>query len=488
MMKLLARTDNTYVEADPMPRHIIDAATSYKQKGYFFAPAYRKGFWDGYVRFFKIDQKSGKWYFPTGFLDAVCATLDLAKYPYVLDDERVFEVPESQYVLKNGSEPDLVLNEGIYSYQGAAIDACLAKGRGVVHACTGAGKTEIGAAVIKSYGKRTVWFTHRANLLRQTHARLSKRLGVPVGIAGDFDYEIRDISVVMVQTANNCDKPGREALKELIENAEVVIADEVHHLESDQWYNVFERLKAPYRFGLTATPNFSGPGMALQAQTGGVIYKISAKDLVDAKVLVPPRIWIAQVPKTEIPKETTYKQVYKQGVVNNVVTNSLLADIASVLVSQDKIPLILVKQINHGEMIEKLLKAKKISSVFISGRDETQVREDAMMKLEKREYKAVVANADIMGEGVDYPFLRSLINATGTSGGGDGGEEDETGRLTVQMLGRILRRQPGKEHSDYIDFMDTSHKFLKSAAKDRISTLESLGFGQFIKYWSEYAG
>jgi superfamily II DNA or RNA helicase len=63
--------------------------------------------------------------------------------------------------------------------------------RGVIHAATGAGKTEIAASVIRGLNVPTMFMTHRTHLLRQTAARFAKRmpeLSQRIGIVGDSDY------------------------------------------------------------------------------------------------------------------------------------------------------------------------------------------------------------------------------------------------------------------------------------------------------------
>ena len=93
------------------------------------------------------------------------------------------------------------------------------------------------------------------------------------------------------------------------------------------------------------------------------------------------------------------------------------------------------------------------------------------------------ATVSIEGEGSDFPQLECLINATGGKGGGDASDSGETGRVTIQILGRGMRKHPKKKTFDYVDFLDNSHRFLKNASRDRISTLRSEGYTEFIDFW-----
>lgn len=125
-MKLHVDHLYTYIEGT-WPRNILDPATSYFVYGAWFTPSYKKGHWDGYVRFIKFDRKRKQHFFATGFLSRATRALDKADYPYELFDSRSYEVPEACYEL-NGVR----LDQGKWSFQARAVDTLLAHGRGIV--------------------------------------------------------------------------------------------------------------------------------------------------------------------------------------------------------------------------------------------------------------------------------------------------------------------------------------------------------------------
>jgi superfamily II DNA or RNA helicase len=460
----------------PYPKHIMDPVTSYLVDGYFFAPSYRKGFWDGRKRFIKNNR------FATGFIDRVCAALDAHEYRYKLNDQRTFEAIEPRYALL----PDLQLNVGIRSYQARLLDSALAHGRGTLKAATSSGKTEVGAAILNSIGRKSTWFTHRTNLLHQTKARLELRLGRKIGIAGDSELDIQDITIAMVQTATSCLKNGnlRPELRKHLKESEVIIGDEVHHLESDQWYDLFSELPAKWRFGLTATPDFKGPGLALCAMTGDVIDEVTVKELIDLGVCVRPRIWFAEH-REPIITGKSFQTVYSQGIVNNESRNELIKQIAWVLKEERKPTLTLVKRIVHGKLLSGIMSRAGIRAEYLHGDTPTEDRERWIQDLCDGSIDNLIATVDIMGEGVDVPRIRAIINATGSKCGGSP-QDGANGRLTIQIIGRGLRAHPTKEFLDYVDISDSTHKFLKAASLSRIETLESEGYSDYIGYWHEY--
>lgn len=486
-MNLTADSQWTYITG-PIPRHILDPVTSYRVDGCWFAPAFKQGHWDGYERFIEFDRKKQQYRFPTGFLTRVVKALDDAEYRYSLDDHQACEIPDSQYELA-GVDGPIYLNKGIYDFGASLLDTALSRGRGIIALATGGGKTEIGAGILKSTDVQSVWITHRRKLARQARDRLSLRLGQPIGLWGGGFRDIQKITVVMVQSAAEAKKSGNEDYKPLhnfLQNCKCVIGDEIHHLESKQWYDVFKQLdNCIWRFGLSATANITGPGLALLGMTGDIIASVSVIDLIEREVLVPPRIWFLPIKNMLLGKKEKYQTVYKEAIVNNMYRNEQIVHVAGVFRAEKKKPLTLVKQINHGEMLTDMMCQKGIRAEFIRGSVEDNERDEYIRKLSNGQIDHIVAVAETMGEGVDIPPINAVINATGSKGGGSP-LDGETGRQTLQFLGRALRRSHGKAYCDYVDLADQTHKFTHEASLARAETLEAEGYAPFIKYWHDY--
>jgi superfamily II DNA or RNA helicase len=305
-------------------------------------------------------------------------------------------------------------------------------------------------------------------------------------MAGDGVLDIQPTTVAMVQTASLCDNPGYEKLRECLQNAKWVIGDEIHHLESDQWYSTLARMQAPWRIGLTATPHLVGPGLALIGMMGEIIAQIDILDLIERKVLVIPKIWFLDIRKPRLPKKMPWQEAYSKGIINNAERNTKLCEVAGIFKAEGKPAITLVRRINHGNMLTDLYNHKGIRSDFIYGEVTQKQREDILNRLKEGSLDHIVANVDAgMGEGVDIPWLRAVINATGMSGGGNKAEGD-SGRQTIQLLGRTIRAYPGKKYADYVDVCDLTQRSLTKATLDRVKTLESEGYTPFIQYWRDY--
>lgn len=489
-MLFIADTVWTYIHDMPpvgIAVRKIKEVTSYLEDGYFHSPAFKKGHWDGRTNLIKYDRKKQLYRFPTGLLSIVCGALDSIEYSYKIEDNRTFETAEPLYtLLDDRGEPNVILNTGKWSYQGAALDAALAKGSGVIVFPTGGGKTELAAAILQSIGKQSCFLTHRKNLAYQTQERLSRRLGVPIGIVGDGVMDIQPITVVMVQTAATCSPELRPELYKFLTTCEVLIGDEIHHAESaETWWDQIVQIPAQWRFGLSATPNFTGQGLALVGLMGEVVYKVSLLELIERRVLVIPRIWFVRVDSPMLDKKMAWVQAYKNGVVYAKLRNEKLTQVARTFQYEEKSCITLVKRIGHGDLLTDQFHRAKVRTDFIRGEIKQSQRDDIFGRLKDGSLHNVVAMDSIVGEGTDLPWLRAVVNATGSRGGGNKAKGD-TGRSTLQFLGRVIRSYPGKDYADYVDVADLVHPNLKSAASDRANTLLSEGYGPFLKFWEDY--
>lgn len=480
-MKLIVDHTWTYIE-DDYPDYIIEKVTRYLVPGSWFSPSFRKGQWDGTKNLLVKRGKRHK--FPTGLLEMVTAELDKHERHYTLEDNREFPLL--------GAPAYELAGVKLRDYQREALDEALARNRGTLVMATGAGKSLLGASIIKSLGLPAVWVTHREALLHQTRENLEHYLGEPIGIAGDGKLEVQRVTVAMVQTLDNSDNAKYDRLRDYLKSeVGLMIADEVHHLGSvsDSWYENLNKIGAPYRFGLTATPDFSGHGLKLLAQTGPEIYRIGTQDLIRKGFLVPPRIWLVEINNVDKPKARAKSpEVMKQAVVYNTERTAHTVEVAREFAEEKKPTLILVRFLNHLELINDALGRAGLRTDVIHGRVGKPQRELVLSALKQGLLDCVVAQVEIMGEGVDLPWLRAVVNATGSSGGGDAGagKDGDTGRKTIQILGRALRPYAGKSYCDVVDFVDYNHKILKNASDSRLGTYIAEGHGPNIHLWSEY--
>lgn len=155
-------------------------------------------------------------------------------------------------------------------YQEDALAAWLDAGaRGVVVLPTGAGKTFLALMAIERMKLRTLVVVPTIELLYQWRDAVIERLGVAknkVGVIGDGRREIRPITIITYASAAMPEAP--------IGWTGLLICDEAHHLPSPSYSTIPERCGAPYRLGITATPERSDQSESrLYDLLGPVIYQ-----------------------------------------------------------------------------------------------------------------------------------------------------------------------------------------------------------------------
>jgi superfamily II DNA or RNA helicase len=172
-----------------------------------------------------------------------------------------------------------------YPHQQAALDAWKRSGRkGVVVLPTGAGKTFLAQLAIASTPRSTLILVPTIDLMHQWYANLLAAFpGTEIGLLGGGS---RDRSPILVATydsaAIHCESIGSDY--------GLLICDECHHLPSDFYRVIAEYAIAPYRLGLSATPERSdGKHQDLTALIGAEVYRQSAGDLAGT-ALAPYRI------------------------------------------------------------------------------------------------------------------------------------------------------------------------------------------------------
>jgi superfamily II DNA or RNA helicase len=158
-------------------------------------------------------------------------------------------------------------------YQTEALAAWTAqRSRGVVVLPTGAGKSHLAVMAIDARRRSTLVIAPTLDLVRQWYDLLRPTFGVPVGIIGGGDYEVHALTVTTYDSAYL-------HMEHLGARFGLVVFDECHHLPGAAYALAARLCLAPYRLGLTATPERAdGRDTELHELVGPVTYR---KDIVE---------------------------------------------------------------------------------------------------------------------------------------------------------------------------------------------------------------
>jgi superfamily II DNA or RNA helicase len=159
-------------------------------------------------------------------------------------------------------------------YQSESLDAWRAAGgRGVVVLPTGAGKTHVALMAIDDRRRDTLVIAPTLDLVRQWYDLLRVAYQCPVGIVGGGSREVCPLTVTTYDSAYL-------HLGRLGNRFGLVVFDECHHLPGPSYALAAECCIAPYRLGLTATPERAdGREAALGALIGPVVYSCAITEL-----------------------------------------------------------------------------------------------------------------------------------------------------------------------------------------------------------------
>jgi superfamily II DNA or RNA helicase len=146
------------------------------------------------------------------------------------------------------------------------------KGRGVVVLPTGAGKTHVAVMGIDLWRRSTLVVAPTLDLVRQWFDLLRTSFRTPVGVVGGGEHDVQPLTVTTYDSAYI-------HMEHLGNRFGMVVFDECHHLPGSTYALSAQLCLAPFRLGLTATPERTdGREQLLHELIGPTVYR---RDIVD---------------------------------------------------------------------------------------------------------------------------------------------------------------------------------------------------------------
>ncbi|MEL6248437.1 MAG: DEAD/DEAH box helicase family protein [Cyanobacteria bacterium J06648_16] len=351
-----------------------------------------------------------------------------------------------------------------YPHQQEALAAWTQSGRaGVVVLPTAAGKTYLAQLAMEATPRSTLITVPTLDLMHQWYAHLEKAF--PTASLGLLGGGSRDRTPILIATYDS----AAIHAETLGNQYGLLICDECHHLPSDFNRVIAEYAIAPYRLGLTATPDRAdGRHEDLDQLLGPVVYHKTAADL-SGQALAPYQIVQLKVQLSELERKRYADLIQRR---NNFLQENKIwlgspegwkrfvgasarsqAGRRAMLAHREAKTLALGTE-GKLRILEDLLAQHypertiiftndnatvyKISQDFlipaITHQTPVKERHQVLQNFRSGEYKTIVVS-HVLNEGVDVPEARVAILLSGTG----------STREYIQRLGRVLRKGDGNK-------------------------------------------
>lgn len=346
------------------------------------------------------------------------------------------------------------------------------RSRGVLVYPTGSGKTIIALGIMSLYSSRRVLFLcHTKDLLNQTSEELSKA-GMNHYLLGDNKKinpkDLRNkTSFILVAIINSLAKLKKHT-PDLFDVTifDVTIVDECHNASNPEtkYGEIMEEITSPIRIGLTATlPSSRYRKLAVEGYFGPVIAELTEDEGRDIGIIAKPIVKILPVPlETKLKNIRGYRGIHRKALVENDTRNRMIVSLAITSLSRNEAVLILVQNIEHGNILKAILAENNINCPFVQGVENSLFRSSIKNSLVDGSSQIAIATR-VWNEGVNIPRLNHIIFASG-------GKDEKTVR---QAMGRGFRVTSSKTLITLTDFLDP-YRYLAEHSIARYSVYHKL--------------
>ncbi len=298
---------------------------------------------------------------------------------------------------------------------------------------TGGGKTVVFSHIAQqavSRGNRIAVLVHRVELLEQASRSLDA-LGVRHGLiaAGRAMNLAAPVQAASVGTLTR-------RLAQLPPGFfQLLVVDEAHHSNADQWSRIIQHFCGAHLLGVTATPVRSD-GRGLGAFYSELVLGPSAAwltaqgFLAQARVFAPPSAFEAQRLRQRM---GDYDLLQAAGALGGArILGDAVSHYRQHLLGQSAIAFCC--SVAHAQAVAEAFSVQGIAAASIDGSLDASTRRGLLKQLGSGALQ-VLTSCSLIGEGVDVPSVAGCILLRPT----------QSEALHLQMIGRCLRPQPGKQ-------------------------------------------
>jgi superfamily II DNA or RNA helicase len=348
-------------------------------------------------------------------------------------------------------------------YQTEALQAWKTSGRrGVVVLPTGAGKSHVAHMAMEQVGRSCLIVVPTIDLMHQWYSGFLDSYTLDeVGLLGGGYHELKPITVTTYDSAAiHMERYG--------DRFGLVVFDEVHHLPGPTYQQAARMMVAPFRLGLTATPERQdGRHHVLDEVVGPIVYRRDIKDLAGEFLAdydverLEVGLTEAELARYDEARGTYLSFIRRAGIRFDgpggwgdfIKRSSQSADGRAAMRAyreQKRISLTCEAKL---ELVERLAArhaddrmivftadnetvyalSRQLLLPVITHQTPTKERREVLEEFRSGKYRVVVTSK-VLNEGVDVPEANVAVVLSGSG----------SVREHVQRLGRILRKQGDK--------------------------------------------
>jgi DNA repair protein RadD len=317
----------------------------------------------------------------------------------------------------------------------------------LIVAPTGAGKTVIGAEIIRRNAeKRILFLAPRRELIHQTCHKLDD-VGVRYGVILSGDGRQDQYAHVQVASVDTLLARTIRSKKMKLDPFDIILIDEAHVGLTDTRKRLLDQWPGAIIVGLTATPTRSD-GKALGRIYDELIEVTTVAELVEQGFLCPSRYFSVSDPDMRRVRTTAgdYNSHDLEDLMNKP---KLVGDIVQHWLqhASDRRTVVFATSIAHSAALAAEFVSHGVSAEHVDANSPQVMREAIFRRFSNGETQ-VLTNCTLASIGFDLPDLNCVVFARPTKSLG----------LYIQMLGRGLRPAEGKVDCLVLDHAGNVHR------------------------------